>query len=484
MQGNIWKVIFGLVICLINSGTLFSQGKIVVTVKDLVEPGGVIRAGLFTSGQQLNLFNIPNAYRTVSVPADSSVVTFEFDSIPAGTYALSAYHDENCNNRMDYLAGEDYLFSSEKTPKIGLPPFEKAAFYFDGTYLHLYLHFENERLHDTLRLSRTAVTPIAGYTPETTVMLGINVVRLINFSKGDIASRTSYFDVYGILTFRRQYEVEQNYTIFSHNENYYFRGYTMYELFPQYYYGVGNYLPKSNKELITYRHLILDHMVLRKIHGKAFAGLGIRVDGVYGVRSPKHGIMQTERPPGYNGSFVSGIFAAFSYDTRDNIFNTYSGERHFIRYAIFRKWTASQYSFNFLELDLRKFIKTGAHNRVLALMAYGYFSSGSVPWNVMGIMGSDMIMRGYYSGRYRDKNYFAIQAEYRVPVTRIIGITAFTGFGEVAPRMSAFSFYGLKPNIGGGLRFKLDKKERLNLRLDYGIGYKTSNFYVQVSEAF
>ena len=120
----------------------------------------------------------------------------------------------------------------------------------------------------------------------------------------------------------------------------------------------------------------------------------------------------------------------------------------------------------------------------MALQAYGYFTEGNVPWSEMGALGSDVIMRGYYSGRYRDKNYIAAQAEYRVPLNKVSGFVFFAGFGEVAHTLNAFTVQGLKPDAGLGYRFTVDRRERLNIRLDYGIGRNTTNFYFTIAEAF
>jgi hypothetical protein len=87
-------------------------------------------------------------------------------------------------------------------------------------------------------------------------------------------------------------------------------------------------------------------------------------------------------------------------------------------------------------------------------------------------------------GRYRDKHLVAVQAEYRIPIYKRIGMVVFGGLGEVAPNFSQFSFYGLKPSFGSGLRIALKQKEKLNLRLDYGIGYHSTAAYVIVTEAF
>jgi hypothetical protein len=47
------------------------------------------------------------------------------------------------------------------------------------------------------------------------------------------------------------------------------------------------------------------------------------------------------------------------------------------------------------------------------------------------------------------------------------------------------NFKDVKYSFGGGLRFALNKAERLNLRVDYGFHSRRQNgFYLQIGEAF
>ncbi len=52
-----------------------------------------------------------------------------------------------------------------------------------------------------------------------------------------------------------------------------------------------------------------------------------------------------------------------------------------------------------------------------------------------------MIMRGYYSGRYRDRNYAAAQIEYRKVFNRMFGLVLFAGAGEVASEINQITYF-------------------------------------------
>jgi uncharacterized protein (DUF2141 family) len=65
----------------------------------------------------------------VTVNEESELIIF--DQLPAGTYAIAVYHDENLNGIMDAnekgFPKEGYGFST-KTKMFGRPKFEQAAF--------------------------------------------------------------------------------------------------------------------------------------------------------------------------------------------------------------------------------------------------------------------------------------------------------------------------------------------------------------------
>ncbi len=94
-------------------------------------------------------------------------------------------------------------------------------------------------------------------------------------------------------------------------------------------------------------------------------------------------------------------------------------------------------------------------------------------------------MRGYYEGRYTDNNFIAAQVEHRFHLIERFGMVVFAAAGRVGLRpRDLFTFQGLKPSLGSGLRYAIDKKEKLNLRLDIGFGHRSTGVYFNITEAF
>src|SRR3546814_651960 len=103
-------------------------------------------------------------------------------------------------------------------------------------------------------------------------------------------------------------------------------------------------------------------------------------------------------------------------------------------------------------------------------------------------LGNDEMMRGYYQGRYRDKNLMALQTELRYRVHPRIGLVAFASSGTVFPKQLDLSH--LKFSYGGGMRYFFDLEHETSIRLDYGIGEKRlgekrqTGFYLSLGQAF
>ena len=94
-------------------------------------------------------------------------------------------------------------------------------------------------------------------------------------------------------------------------------------------------------------------------------------------------------------------------------------------------------------------------------------------------------MRGYYRGRYRERNLIAMQAEYRMPLVGRLGAVFFGGYGEVAHELRGFELQRFKRSLGLGARFLFSRADQLHLRVDFGFGEEGfSGVYINVGEAF
>jgi outer membrane protein assembly factor BamA len=111
-------------------------------------------------------------------------------------------------------------------------------------------------------------------------------------------------------------------------------------------------------------------------------------------------------------------------------------------------------------------------------------ANGSVPFYDLCLYGFNNDLRGYTTGEFQNRRMFSAQAEYRLELRKRLGVVAFGGVGGVAPRWSDFRSDGLLPGGGVGLRFKLDKKNHINYRIDFAVGREGHTISIGVGEAF
>jgi outer membrane protein assembly factor BamA len=171
----------------------------------------------------------------------------------------------------------------------------------------------------------------------------------------------------------------------------------------------------------------------------------------------------------------------YLWDTRNNLLNATEG-RYVKIYA--------GYSFNgeennpMLKTDLRAY-KTWNNKYTLSTRWYTGLNFGTPTFYNYAIMGGDQLVRGYLYGRYRNNNLSTIQLESRAHLFWRIGLSIFGGYSYLFQDLKSTAAYDFKYNYGLGLRFLVDKKDNINLRLDYALGEDGQDgFYISFGESF
>lgn len=116
---------------LVGGNTERDTGTVKVTVNDLRNTKGVVRACMTTNPKQFpKCRGDANAYSVV-VPAKTTV-TLTFKGVKPGRYAIALLHDENNNGKADralmMMPTEGYGFSRDAKVRMGPPKFSAAAF--------------------------------------------------------------------------------------------------------------------------------------------------------------------------------------------------------------------------------------------------------------------------------------------------------------------------------------------------------------------
>lgn len=104
---------------------------------------------------------------------------------------------------------------------------------------------------------------------------------------------------------------------------------------------------------------------------------------------------------------------------------------------------------------------------VAAVDLYGAFTSHGAPWMLWPLSGGDVRLRGYYQGRYRDRNLMSAQIELRQHVYGGHGVVVWGGAGNVFPSFRSLDIKRTLPTYGAGYRFSI---WGIVFRLDAGFG--------------
>lgn len=338
---------------------------------------------------------------------------------------------------------------------------------------------------DTVRRQKKLkITPLPAlfYTPETRLGFGGLVSGVFNLGDRK-TTRNSNAEVLAAYTLNNQIILRTRNNLFTKDEKYALSGEVSFYDFPILYYGVGNDTDKDLEEELGYKVFIFQERVLRQVRKSLFIGPQYRYNYLYDIEYEPENLVD-DTPFIYSGAGTnSGLGFSTIYDTRNNVLNASKGV--FLQFSTFFHGDALGVDFNFnrYTLDLRRYWMLN-NGDVIAAQYFGEFNTGDIPFREMAQLGGENIMRGYYNGRFRDDQQMAVQVEYRKQVIPWLGFTTFGAYGDVSDDIGNFEIGDFKYAVGAGLRIMVNKADRLNIRIDYGLGDDTNGFYFAIAEAF
>lgn len=243
--------------------------------------------------------------------------------------------------------------------------------------------------------------------------------------------------------------------------------------------GIGYDAGRYNKQSsYVEKHYQIEGRYLHRIFRHTFVGGLLNFEHTKGLKI-KHEDYIANRKHQFT---ATGIGAIAEYDSRDFIPNPFKGVYVSLQETFFPKFLGncgqSLWQTVFIADGYQRLWNGG----ILAADLYAEFNSEGTPWPMLARLGGGQRMRGYYQGRYTDNDLITVQVELRQRIWRRIGCTVWGGAGNVFPRFDEFRWSQTLPNYGIGLRWEL--KKRVNVRIDYGFGRKTSGFLLNINEAF
>lgn len=331
--------------------------------------------------------------------------------------------------------------------------------------------------------NKIGILPLLSYAPETRLSVGGLFFSYFKLSKQDSITRKSNTQTYLIYTANKQVLFQNDYAIFSKQNKFYFTGRLDYIHFPEFYFGIGNNTRIEDKSLIDFNALLLASKSYVLIKKKIYAGILVNHQNLYMLDQTLMSYVEDRDVNGKDGYSETGVGFSILIDKRNNMLNPEKGYYLESSYSSYYDHHNAHQSFNCFLIDARWY-HTFFKKLVWNINAVSSFNQGAVPFRMMPYIGGPRYMRGYYQGRFRDNNLVLLQHEIRIPIFWRLGIAAFSGMAQVSEHIDDLSFTQFHYNYGLGLRFKLDRKENTNIRLDFGFTNDSQGIYLVFAEAF
>lgn len=343
---------------------------------------------------------------------------------------------------------------------------------------------QTDTTKDVHKKKSTVIFPVIARSIETGFSFGAAASTTFHLAKNDTGTRTSNIQAIALYSVKKQFVAALEGSQYTKNERYIFNEIISYSSFPDKFWGLGKYSLASNEESYKFQQYYVNLQVSKNIGHHFFVGGLLEVQNLMDIDYTKGGIFDLDNVTGRHHYFIAGVGGSISYDNRSNAFSPQKGLFAQLYFNHFDKYFGSDYIYSNLVVDVRKYISF--KQKVLALQAYYSGNYGDeIPLRSLASLGGSNRMRGYYEGRFRDKQLITLQSELRFPVYKRLSAVAFGAVGDVGNNLSDFSPFEFKYTYGTGLRFAVNKTERLNIRVDYGFGAKgNSGLYFQLGEAF
>ncbi len=106
------------------------KARLIVKIKGLKNDNGTVKVALCNSSE--NYKDNRSPFKAEIIEIKNNIAIAVFDNLPAGNYAVKAFHDENNNDDFDTnflgIPKEDYGFSNNVRGLFGPPSWDAAKF--------------------------------------------------------------------------------------------------------------------------------------------------------------------------------------------------------------------------------------------------------------------------------------------------------------------------------------------------------------------
>ncbi len=303
---------------------------------------------------------------------------------------------------------------------------------------------------DSVSLGKLSLTgyPYIFYSPETEFAIGGALIFSMR-TDVDPNTKASNAMLSGYYSEKGSYDLFLNPEVFLVGEKYYITASIDYYRFVDKFWGIGDNTPDIDSAGYVRNALWTNIEADVSIYGALKLGVNYDLNYTSAIDKQSNPYLLAGDLTGTEGGVSSGVGLVLFVDTRNNAFSPSEGGSYKLSMLNAAPYFGSKFTFTRWILDARHYTAL-SKSIVLALQVYGSIVAGTPPFYMFPALGGDNIMRGYYEGRYRDKIYWAAQAEFRVRLTNRWGFVAFAGAGDVSGRLSRLQAQGHQTLIRSG----------------------------------
>ncbi len=124
------KILIGLILMALITPLFAQTGTVVVNITGINNNTGLVQVGLYNDEEKFP--DIGDYYKHIVPKANKAGVSVTFKDVPAGTYAIATWHDEDedltMNKNLFGSPKESYGFSKNIYGNFGPPDFEEVSF--------------------------------------------------------------------------------------------------------------------------------------------------------------------------------------------------------------------------------------------------------------------------------------------------------------------------------------------------------------------
>lgn len=323
--------------------------------------------------------------------------------------------------------------------------------------------------------------PLIFWTPETRFGGGVSVTYVVKQAGDSIPTPTAWTAT-AIYTQRKQISTILAGRQYIDRGRRIYSGQVFYSRFPNFFFGVGNSTPDTS-DTYTPEEIGFAASALFKVGRGLHVGPLVELDHQKLIKAEREGLLARRTVRGSVAHTNVGAGVLVQWDSRDDQIFPVRGRFHQVSTAYFPSLLGTDYPFLRTTLDARRYMMLPTSG-VAAVQIFGQLTAGRPAFQKMAKIGGPSVMRGYFEGRYRDRQMIAAQIEWRQRVWWRLGFNAFAGIGDVVHDLGDYRLDDFKYSLGYGIRFLVKSETQLYLRIE--MAYGKDSFYpvLGLGEAF